>query len=245
MFAVPPLLLSALIRWSNAMRLPSGDQLNCPTVKSPSSADARLLLATSITQRCDWRWSCSTISKSPSVFSRSFIASDFASLEVKAIDAPSGDHAKLPTPSSIDVSLRAFATRRIDQIDLPLVVSVRGKRETRSVRRPRRRRARLLAVGQVDDDRPTGRRRARSRCDTRSRPSRSRGRCTPPAVRPARSRGPDALERDQSVDRRSGRGVGWNRRGAGGPIAAATRRGSRERGATFVDAWLTLQVLNP
>jgi hypothetical protein len=37
--------------------------------------------------------------------------SDFGSVDVKAIDVPSGAHAKLPTPSSIDVSFFASPPR--------------------------------------------------------------------------------------------------------------------------------------
>ena len=83
---------------------------------------------------------------------------------MNAIDLPSGDHAKLPTPSSIDVSLRAFAAARIDQVNLPLVVAVRDEREPRSVGRPGRRRCSTSSRWSAAASPDRARRRARSRC---------------------------------------------------------------------------------
>ena len=112
MSALPPLLLSALIRWSNAMRLPSGDQLNCPTVNAPLVSRRTLLLRdvddpevrhpVVLADDVELAECLLAFLQSPS---------DFGSLEVKAIDVPSGDHAKPPTPSSIEVSFRLSPPR--------------------------------------------------------------------------------------------------------------------------------------
>src|SRR5689334_9348699 len=78
--------------WSNAIDFPSGDQAKLPTVNA-FWVNARLVFdARSRTKSWVMRCSRSMIWNSPYFFSRSFVAADFGSVAVKAIDLPSGDH---------------------------------------------------------------------------------------------------------------------------------------------------------
>jgi len=107
MSPVPLFEGSPLSVWSNAIALPSGDQSKPPTVKFPFVRRFVFFDSTSITQRCERRWSPSTNSNSPYFLSRSFHDSGFGSVIVKAICLPSGDQAIEPTPSSSRVSCSA------------------------------------------------------------------------------------------------------------------------------------------
>ena len=55
MSAVTPAVFDGLMRWSNAICAPLGDQLNWPTVNGPRVSRRVFCVAMSKTQRCDIR----------------------------------------------------------------------------------------------------------------------------------------------------------------------------------------------
>ncbi len=173
---------SPLTVWSKAMALPSGDQSKPPTVKSPFVRRFVFFDSTSITQRCERRWSSSTSSNSPYFLSRSFHASGFGSVMVKAICLPSGDQAKEPTPSSSRVSCSASPNDgRMSQIcclsDRSDVKAMRATRRAPSAA-IRSTSCRWSAGGSC----PPRRRQSRSPFRRRSHPSSPRAPCRPRAV---------------------------------------------------------------
>ena len=150
MSAVPPSAGSLVARWSKAIWRPSGDQSKLPTTNVPVVSVLRRLRRD--VEDVEVRVAVVLVfdlDVAPALLAFLHRRRTPARSSCRRASLPSGDHAKLLTPSSALVSVSASPPRQRNAVDLPLAVAVRHEREPRAVGRQRRLAARLLRVRQL------------------------------------------------------------------------------------------------